>query len=69
MKKIPTLSSALIKQLIQDEPDIDITPILSMEEIQFRAGRWSILNELNQRQEYEDNQEPFKTEIKLNVSK
>lgn len=53
MKEIPTLSANLIKELAKDEPNIDIHFGMGMAEIQYKAGRWSVINELLTRLKYD----------------
>ena len=65
MKQIPMASADLIDQLVKDEPTLDITPKLTMEEIQFKSGRWSILNELRIRQEYYKNNNPNRNTVEI----
>ena len=65
MKEIPTLSANLIKELAKDEPDLDIHFGMKMEEVQYKAGRWSVIRELLHRLNYYDNIKPNKTETIL----
>ena len=65
MKEIPTLSANLIKDLAKDEPNLDIHFGMSIAEIQYKAGRWSVINELFTRLNYYDNIHPNKTETTL----
>ena len=65
MKEIPTLSADLITMLAKDEPELNIHFGMEMAEVQYKAGRWSVINELLQRLNYFDNIKPNKTEIKL----
>lgn len=56
------LSADLIKQLAEDEPELDIKPGVNMEVIMFRSGRQSIIKELLYRLEHN---ETDNTEVKF----
>ena len=65
MKELPTLSANLIEELAKDEPDLNIHFGMTLAEVQYKAGRWSVINELLQRLNYYDNIKPNKTETIL----
>ena len=52
MKEIPMLSANLIEQLDEDEPKLSVKPGMSKDDIMYRAGRRSLIEELLVRQEY-----------------
>ncbi len=65
MKELPILSANLIKELAKDESDLNIHFGMDIKEVMYKAGRWSVLNELLNRLNYYDNIKPNKTEIEL----
>lgn len=65
MKELPTLSADLIRELTKDESDLNIHFGMDIKEVMYKAGRWSVLNELLHRLDYFDNIKPNKTETIL----
>lgn len=65
MKEIPMLSTNLIQELADDEANLEVHHKMSMEEIMYKGGRWSVLNELLNRLEYYNNLKQKETEIRL----
>lgn len=49
MQEIPTHSLDLINQLLDNEPEIVISPSMSMEEIMYKSGRRGLILELKYR--------------------
>jgi len=56
MKQIPALSHNLIKQMDEDEPKLVVKPTMNQDDIMYKAGRRSIIDELIYRQEYYENE-------------
>lgn len=65
MMEIPTLSANLIREIAENEPELSIHFGMTMAEVQYKAGRWSVINELLQRLNHYDNIKPNETEIIL----
>jgi len=52
MEEIPMLSADLIKQLDNNEPELDVRPGTNIDVIMFRSGRLSLIRELKIRANY-----------------